>query len=342
MMVHVHNPTGRLDLPPTLDRRLAWPASLGKRFLVGVDVEEEFDWSRPPQREAQSVRAMRALPAAHQRFNDAGISPIYLVDYPVLADRDSSVIIAELAQHAEIGAQLHPWVNPPHDEPITIANSFVGNLPKALEAAKLAQLTALITEVAGRPPRVYRAGRYGIGPHSAELLHAAGYRLDLSTRPAFDYRDQAGPDYRGHPNWPWWAGAAGDLLAVPFTTAFTGRLRHHSRLYWRWPRCHGLFARTGLLNRVSLTPEGMPIADALAAVEALAADGAMLLNFSFHSPSLEPGHTPYVRSMADLELFWRWWAVLFDRLAALGYTALSTAELLAAVPVETASNRPVA
>ena len=48
-----------------------------------------------------------------------------------------------------VGTQLHPWVNPPFDEEVTAANSFVGNLPAALEAAKLDVLTDAITPAFG-------------------------------------------------------------------------------------------------------------------------------------------------------------------------------------------------
>jgi len=64
-----------------------------------------------------------------------------------------------------------PWVNPPFDEALTVANSFAGNLPEAIERAKLRVLTDRITEAFGRRPQVYRAGRYGIRP---EQRAAAG------------------------------------------------------------------------------------------------------------------------------------------------------------------------
>ena len=35
----------------------------------------------------------------------------------------------------------------------------------------------------------------------------------------------------------------------------------------------------------------------------MAARGHRLFSLTYHSPSLEPGHTPYVRSEADLDRF---------------------------------------
>jgi hypothetical protein len=37
--------------------------------------------------------------------------------------------------------------------------------------------------------------------------------------------------------------------------------------------------------------------------QALMADGIRTFSLTFHSPSVEPGHTPYVRTAGDLERF---------------------------------------
>jgi hypothetical protein len=79
------------------------------------------------------------------------------------------------------------------------------------------------------------------------------------------------------------AGAAGDTLfpLVDSETRVQG-----------WAR--GLLARTGLVDRVTLTPEGISLAQMKALTRALLARGERIFVLSFHSPSLEPGHTPYV------------------------------------------------
>ena len=87
-------------------------------------------------------------------------------------------------------------------------------------------------------------------------------------------------------------------------------------------------ARLGLLNRIPLTPEGVGIGDAMAGIDRAVADGVRLLTFSFHSPTLEPGHTPYVRSVRDREMFDRWWDQVFDRLARHGVTATTISAVL--------------
>ena len=316
--------------PPAPDALVRWPADFGQRFVVLVDTEEEFDWSAPFSREARSVAAAAALPAMHRRFAARGVHPCYLCDYPVVADPAAAGVLRVLAEEGgAIGAQLHPWVNPPHEEKPSAWLSFAGNLPPALEAAKLERLTAAITGAVGQPPRIFRAGRYGLGPATIALLAAQGYRVDTSMRAHFDYGGVGGPDYRAIGSAPF---RIGGLLELPLTTVFTGRLRRHGAALHhaaaRLPRGPGLLARSGLLSRVPLTPEGVPIAEASEAVRIAVGEGLPLLNFSFHSPSLVPGHTPYVRDAADLERFHRWWDAMLDLLGRFGVQPVSIDELL--------------
>lgn len=325
---------GRLDRPPRAADRAALPEAFGRRFLVFVDTEEEFDWSQPTRRDTTATTAIAALPEAHRRLRDHGVAPTYLVDYPVAESDRCVAALRPLLEAGEcaIGAQLHPWVNPPFDEALTPANSFVGNLPREIEAAKLAMLTARVGEAFGRNPIVYRAGRYGVGPNSAALIEKAGYRLDVSTRPLFDYRADGGPDFLRHPVQPWWAGADRSLLELPLTSAFTGRRRNAAdRLYTvagRIPFARSILARARLLNRIALTPEGISAAEALDAIRVLLADGVRVFSLSFHSPSLAPGHTPYVRDAADLAGFWAWWEAVLALFAQEGVAPARPEELI--------------
>ncbi len=323
------SPPYRVPLPPVADR-IVWPEDFGTRFTVFVDVEEEFDWSAPLDRTHWSTTAIRALPDAHRRFADRGVGLACMVDHPIACDPAAVEILSRIVEdgRSEIGAQLHAWVNPPFREPETRAASYAGNLPRDLQAAKLAVLTDALTTAFGTRPRAYRAGRYGIGADSIALLAAQGYRIDSSLRARYDYSGDGGPDFRDVDNH---AHRRGPLLELPLTTIFTGRLRRAGpqldRALAGIPRGRGLFSRAGLLSRVALTPEDMPIADALEAVTVAAGEGLRLLNFSFHSPSLVPGHTPYVRDDEDRRAFDAWWTTMFDRLDRLGMRPASLAEI---------------
>lgn len=322
--------------PPDPADLVRWPAAFGQRFIVFVDTEEEFDWSAPFSRDARSVATIAALPTMHRRFAERGIGPCHLCDYPVVTDAAAVDVLREIVAdgRSSIGAQLHPWVNPPHDEEPSPALSFAGNLPTALEATKLDQLTDAITAAFGTRPLAYRAGRYGLGPATLSMIAERGYRIDTSMRAHHDYSADGGPDFRAIGSDAFHT-VGGAIVEVPLTTVFTGRLRGQGmRLHAaaaRVPRGRGLLARSGLLSRVPLTPEGVPIDEACEAVRVALAEGTRLLSFSFHSPSLVPGHTPYVRDAADRARFDRWWDVMLDLLDGLGVLPVSVGEIIATV-----------
>ncbi len=334
-LLNEHAGCGRLDCPPRPRCYIDLPESFGCRFAIFVDTEEEFDWTRPPTRDQHGTRAAESLPKTHERMAAAGVRPVYLIDYPIASDRRCVATLRDYLERGEctVGTQLHPWVNPPFEEELTRANSFAGNLPPALEGAKLLRLTETIENGFGRRPTVYRAGRYGVGPNTARLLVEAGYEADVSVRPLHDYSDEGGPDFSAVEPRPYWLGDRA-LLEVPLTATYVGALRRIGRGLYRAaggvPRARGLLARTRLLSRVALTPEGIPLRAAIAAADRLLDDGLRLFSISFHSPSVEPGHTPYVRDEADLARFHGWWDGMFDFFARRGVAPAGFDEILAA------------
>lgn len=313
--------------------RLHWPDDFGTRFTIFVDTEEEFDWGAPLSSDADGTRHMAALPPVHARFAAAGVPLTYLVDYPIATSPLAIDVLREVLQdgRSAIGTQLHPWVNPPHREEVNGFNSFTGNLPNDLQRAKLTALTDAVERAFGHRPLVYRAGRYGIGPETPALLAELGYRIDSSMRSAYDYSAEGGPDFLAVPNH---AFRLGGLIELPFTTVFTGRLRRGGaglhRGLGRFPHGIGIASRLGLLSRVSLTPEDMPLGEAREAIRVAVGEGLRLLNFAFHSPSVEPGHTPYVRDEADLAAFLRWWDEVLALLDRLGVRPASVDQIVAA------------
>jgi hypothetical protein len=326
----------RLDQPPPPSAYVNLPEDFGTRFLVFVDTEEEFDWAGPRRRRGSTTTTVTALPEMQQRLRAAGIEPVYLVDYPVAGDPRAVSTLRGFVEAGEalVGAQLHPWVNPPLEEQLTTVNSFAGNLPPELELAKLAELTDLIERGIGRRPWIYRAGRYGIGPNSAELLDRLGYDLDVSVRALFDYSEEGGPDFTAIEPRPFWAGASGNILELPLSAAYVGLMRQRGERLFPMTRrlslARGLLARGRLLARVPLTPEGTSAKEAIAAIRRLVEVGVQAISLSFHSPSLVPGHTPYVRNARDLRAFHRWWDIVLDFLASQGIEPASATELMRA------------
>jgi hypothetical protein len=306
----------------------------GRRFILTVDTEEEFDWSRPIRRDGYSLGHVPWIEKFQQFCEKHQVCPIYLIDYPIATSPEAIAILkgAVAAGKAEIGIQLHPWVNPPFDEEVNEHNSFAGNLPRALEAAKLTRLRDTITQNFGTEPLIYRAGRYGAGPNTAEILADAGIAVDTSVRAKFDYSSLGGADYRQHPLSPYWLDERRRVLELPLTTVFWGMLRRQGDLIypalWRAPRLRGLLARFALLERISMTPEGIDVDEAIRGIDIALDDGLPLLVFSFHSPSLQPGLTPYVRSAADLDRFYDWWRRIFTYLEQCEVTPASLRDVM--------------
>ena len=147
-------------------------------LTVVIHTEEEFDWDKPHDRNATGVAHMRHIHRAQAVFDEFGIVPNYVVDYPIATKREAFEPLKAFADsgRALIGAHLHPWVSPPFDEEVNARNSFPGNLPRALEYEKLRVLTEQITTTFGTRPLTYLAGRYGFGPNTGEILEDAGLR----------------------------------------------------------------------------------------------------------------------------------------------------------------------
>ena len=289
------------------------PDDMPPQLLVIIDTEEEFDWSQPVARENTAVETIGAQHRAQEIFGRYGIVPTYVVDYPVAATESSSRVLKAFldAGGCEIGTHLHPWVNPPFEEDVNAHNSYPGNLPEALERAKLERLTEAIERAFGHRPVVYKAGRYGVGPATASILEAMGYEIDVSIVPRTWYTDDGGPDFRTYDARPFWFGRDRNLLEIPLSCGFAGALAGNGPTAYPvlagplGMRFHmpGIFARLRLIERITLTPEGIDHAAHRRLTRSLLAQCHKVFCFTYHSPSLEPGHTPYVRDANDLAAF---------------------------------------
>lgn len=292
-------------------RRLATLPPGPPLLQVVVDTEEEFDWHAPFDRTQVAVTAIGAQHLAQALYAPYGLVPTYVVDYPVATTPEAAGALQQFhtAGQCLIGTHLHPWVNPPHDELVSTFNSYAGNLDPALERAKLTVLTDAIATSFGVRPTMYKAGRYGLGPATSAALQALGYTIDLSVVPHTAYTDDGGPDFREFPDRAYWAD--GSILEIPLATGFHGALaRSGAGLYERLQsangqrlRLPGIASRLGLLERTTLTPEGVDFPTQKRLIEAMLRQGHRLFTMTYHSPSLAAGHTPYVRSAADLSAF---------------------------------------
>lgn len=306
------------------------------RVILTVDTEEEFDWNAPFTRDGHGLKHIAALPRFQAFCEEIGAHPVYLVDWPIANDPQAAKIIGDAVRRgkADVGVQLHPWVNPPFDEEVSAHNSYAGNLPPELEAAKFTALRDRIEEAFGTKPLIYRAGRYGLGPDSASMLKAAGIAIDTSVRPLFDYSDQHGPDYSAHPIAPYWADAERSLLELPVTTVYWGLLRqlgrHIHRAQRHFPTFFAAFSKLKLLERIALTPEGVTAEEAIRGIDIALDEEVPVLVLSLHSPTLAPGFTPYTHTDGDVETLYDWLRRVYLYLENRGVRSASVADVIEA------------
>jgi hypothetical protein len=67
----------------------------------------------------------------------------------------------------------------------------------------------------------------------------------------------------------------------------------------------GICGRLGLLERLRLTPEGYTLGDMIRQTQAALATGTRLFMLTYHSSSLLPGATVYVRNEKERTAFLR-------------------------------------
>jgi hypothetical protein len=291
-------------------RAVVLPSAMRPQLFVVVDTEEEFDWSAPFSRANTAVTAMKYIGRAQAVFDRYKVCPTYVIDYPVATQHDGFASLREIWRggRCTIGAHLHPWVTPPYDETISARNSFVGNLPVATQRAKLRNLFDAITAHFD-VPKVFKAGRYGLGCETVSLLEELEIEVDTSVLPQMDFTDEGGPSFLGYSSAPFFLRRS--VLEIPGTVDYTG---------WAGPlkpvlhkvasgallsraRAVGALAKARAVNRVMLSPEGNSFAEMRDLTRTLVDRGCRTFTFSFHSPSLDAGHTPYVQTPAQLAAF---------------------------------------
>jgi glycosyltransferase involved in cell wall biosynthesis len=281
-------------------------------LFVVIDTEAEFDWNAPFIREMTGVENIAALHLAQDIFDSYGLRPVCVIDFPVASTPQSSEIIHRLAhdRRIEVGLHLQPWTNPPFEEELSERNSFPSNLPRPVEERKLAVLYACVEKFLGARPIFYKAGRYGFGSNTADLLIRRGLKVDFSLLPDTDSAFRGGPDCRDIISTPYRL-AGQKLVFAPMSRSHIGPLSalglHVIRVLTsttaRQLRITGILSRLRLLERITLTPEGFDAAQQIRLIKTLHRRGRRAFVLHYHSPSLLAGNTPYVRTPADLADF---------------------------------------
>jgi hypothetical protein len=296
---------------PAVQQLLSVPRSWPPTLLVVVDAEEEFDWNAPFNPHSKSVTNIALQGLSQDVLDQHRVVPTYVIDYPVASTPEAISVFRHFMDEGrcEIGAHLHPWVNPPAEGPVDVRHSYPGNLPAALEREKLIALTNTIISNFAIQPKIYKAGRYGIGVATPEILRALNYTVDVSVVPHTDFSDDGGPDFRNAPSTPFMI--ANHLCELPLSVHFVGSFASvgarifpllQSAALQRF-RLGGVCGRLGLLERLRLSPEGHTLADMIRQTRSALRAGTRLFMLTYHSSSLLPGATAYVRTNEERSAF---------------------------------------
>ncbi len=153
----------------------------------------------------------------------------------------------------------------------------------------------------------------GRGAATPRILEELGYEIDCSVLPGKSSVTMA-PDYAGAPSSPYWLAGRRSVLELPVTIGDVGIARRFgSRLYdalvspiGRRLKSTAIASRLRFLDRIRLSPEGNTLKEAIRLTRTMLIEGRRVFVVSYHTPSLVPGHTPYVRNRKDLETFLCW------------------------------------
>lgn len=290
-------------------------------LFISVDTEEDNWLPARTDISTENIRELHRLEAFLERM---GARATYLTTYQAASRPWAAAILRDIHDtgRSEVGAHLHPWNTPPTDAEEYASVTMTKNLPYQLQLEKIERLTAALQSALGERPVSFRAGRYGLGAETVRALLETGYRVDCSVTPMIDHRQaDNGPDFRKAPLASYTLDGEGDvrtpiadgpLLEVPASLGFPkGPFELWRRLEallaapaLRPTRALGIAGRLGLPRKIFMSPEFSSASEMLALSAGLMEHGLSHLQMSFHSPSLRPGLTPYVRDSAALDRFY--------------------------------------
>ncbi|NQY35793.1 MAG: WalW protein [Alteromonadaceae bacterium] len=280
-------------------------------FVLSVDTEEEWDWSGPFPEDNFCVKNIKELPAFQFFCQELGIKPTYFVDYAVANDLVAANTLKALNKsYCEIGAHLHPWVNPPFFDDTCEASSHVVNLPIDHVKQKLLALNKKIIKEIGQTPKSFRTGRWGINGEILKLLHQEGISVDSSVYPLYK------SEYfscESAPNIPYWpdlndTNKQADIastnanehnneqcvLEIPVTVGFNRPYyslaqklhKMFAKPPFIWLRINGFLWHTKVLRKLYLCPELCSADNMKTLVDGSLKKGHTVLHMYFHSSSL--------------------------------------------------------
>jgi hypothetical protein len=233
-------------------------------------------------------------------FRSYGAKPTYLVSPELFHSAAAIDALRGLDGACELGTHLHgEYVEPGAWAP-RVTLDVQGAYDAAIERDKMRNLTALFAAAFARPPRSFRAGRFGIGVNTIAILESLGYFVDSSVTPnlRWGFEKLGLPLLAGAPTQPYRPArddparvGSARVLEVPVTVRRLGRDAGWARLRpARWLR--PTFSSRERLIAVARAEVAAAIAARL--------QRPIILNAMFHNVELVPGASPYASSEAQV------------------------------------------
>jgi len=259
-------------------------------------------------------------------FRKHGVMPTYLLSPEVLEDQSCVDVLKSLSR-VELGSHLHGEFVEPMKKPIGPSISdFQAMYPPEIEAAKIANLTRLFEEKMGFKPTSFRAGRWGISPHSFQILEDLGYLVDSSVTPYFIWKfPDYILDYKTAIDVPYFPSAENlllrgkmRLLQVPVTIC-----SHYGQWFNKVSPCLPNFAKEILIKvplwrPMWLRPTYSDFSQMKHVIDAHIAahqdQEDIVLNMMFHSVEILPDENPYDFDKKRIDLFLNSMEQTFDYL----------------------------
>jgi hypothetical protein len=138
-------------------------------------------------------------------FAKHGAKATYLLSPEVLRDEKCLETFKAIEGSCELGTHLHgEYAEPGAWEP-DVTHEFQRDYTPDIERQKLTYLTDLFVRAFSHQPLSFRAGRFGIGTSSIEILESLGYHVESSVTPHMDWSSAGSPGltFEGAPTQPY-------------------------------------------------------------------------------------------------------------------------------------------
>ena len=282
-------------------------------ILLGVDTEADNQWEASA-RKSLPLKNAHELPRLQEVCDRYDVRPTYLVTYEMAKDDSARGVLRELAAtgRCEIATHHHPWSTPP----AVNGHLYPLNLSPEQFREQLKSLTDAVSEIAGRAPVSYRAGRNGFTGWQVAILEELGYLVDSSVDPFFNEKRKGGPSFAGAPLVPYFVShedprRAGEskLLEIPITSALDRKWPQWIQTAYADVTRSYQFRRALRLLKITrpiwLRPSYSKTEDMLALARRVLDGEAPTANIIFHSSELLPGGSPYNQTAAQVDAFYR-------------------------------------